>query len=1378
MKRLTAVLLAICLALVSVPTAIAPVSAADGDYFIFPGEQSQYEQARVVLTSRVDLTGTINQVIGSTITYTVERVVKTDGVEQVVQSNPNQTANIILNGNSIRILSIQLFPGVNKITFKGLNGFTEVSSSIYIEYRNSPSLYDLKAIIDGQQFDILEDRTTVIHSALSRYKPNYDIIITGKAPNADRVTVIVNGRSYTYTVNSVNDWTFAASPVNVSKGKNTVTIRVFNGTQSVETTREIAFYNGEVTFYDLTLTNDVDSSTASLESAPNYSVKSGATVFVTGKVILPVKVTQQDVNGTIVTNYSPDYSDFPDSTNYKYRLNGLNGDEWSNLTVNLANSDPAQFTPSMMFVMAEFTQVIGTAQAGVLDFDKLHTLEFWGKNATKTAPANIDTTGRFAFYLRDANKPYIHEVNYLPGYSDATDTTQLPGMSGSPLNGATIPALPLGVELLIGNPDTANQEEVKLTGVKNSQGTPAQPSEYSADQIEMTSPVFVTRTIDGVDRQFQRVFLRIDKLPASGTLTLKFEVTNGTSTEVKIQLLYGPYVKYDRLYDGMEIPFDTTSADGQDYLLNQVFNYFKGELKNVSNTADIRYTNEVDNVSNTVKLQTVFMYINNIEVQLEQDGNSRARFTLDNATGPNPDDPNDGNFVPNHKKAYDAIFKGGENVVKFVYMTPNNSYVNETKFVIIPTNLPEIPAKNTDGVFPYSVNRTEPMKNDPNFELRGTVFTTREARMNVYGTFDFVDLGNTQALMEAKLQQLGASAANYILHIQTGDEEFEWNLGHEFQAKGNSQTTVTMNEGMGNGRIRVAYDYDKQSFEFILTNETLPPDGSSKVYTITVFNTGKNGPRATYRLEVDPTTIPYTILAPVAEKRTVNQSFVEVLIYSEGAQSVVIDGKPAKKVRYIDYSKSPEEELDAFYGLVTGLKANKPTNIKFVITSGSEKIQDTLTVTYTPENIPGAQVMETMKNKHTPFGNALTLSFERGTNLIRRDYNVPQEYKTQVYNGNNILFAIANPTDGVVDRHEFESVPAGYDLNVELGSVYFSASFPKRFVKVSPVFWIDAGQADDIATSHYDPITSGYDPLPFSKIKDESREYYFQRNPERELIPSKRGTLTLGYDPSARQSAGVTITVFRFDPFTRQWENIGGTVDEKKNTITVPFDRFGYYVVGKLSASYNDIIDHNYARNAMEAVFAKGIMNAMDPSGSFGGDQYVTRGEFTRMIVRALELPLNYDGPKHFMDIGDTGGVVSPDALWDYRYIETAARAGIVRGTRPGTFDPTTHISRQDAAVMLANALNLKQDTNYDAIHKQLQKAFKDEVDITVYAKPAVAAIQKKGFITGSPVDVNDLSKGYVFEPTARLLRSDAAIIIARVMADQKKLPKIFAPQQ
>jgi len=1368
-KRFTAVLLAVCLALVSVPTAIAPVSAADGDYFIFPGEQSDFENARVVLTSTIDLTGTINQVIGSTITYTVEKVVMSDGGEQVVQSNPNQTANIILNGNQIRVLSIQLYPGVNKITFRGLIGLTEVSNSIYIEYRNSPSLHDLKAIIDGQQFDILEDRTTVIHSAFSRNRPNYDIIITGKAPNADRVTVIVNGRSYTYTVSSTNGWTFAASPVNVRKGKNTVTIRVHNDSQSVETTREIAFYNGEVTFFDLKLTNSDSGggNSVSLESLTNYSVDAADTVYVTGKVILPVKVTQTDKNGDgdydepDETEYDPDADDFGSpNSRYQYRLDSQ---AWGDLTLTSPDPDPAAFTPATSFVMAEFTQQIDTAAS--LEFDKLHTLEFAGVNATKNAP-NVDRSGTYNFYLRDASKPYIQEVNYLPGYSDSTKPEQLPAMTGSPLDGATIPSLPLGVELLIGNPPSGTEADVALVSVNGAN------TGFEYEQIKLTQnglpASYVTRKVDGVERQFQRVFLQITKLPTSGTLTLQFQVggSGGSTVEARIQLLYGPYVKYDRLFDGMEVYYDTTRTDGLVFL-QDTFEFFSGELKNISNPGDIRYENDANG-----NLQTVFFYINNIEVKLEAiDSNNPTRFALKDFSAADP------NASQNLKMAFDAIYLGGENVVRFVFQAPGNSYVSETRFVVIPTNLPEIPAKNSDGVYPFSVNRTEPMKNDPNFELRGTVYTTREARMNIYGTFDFIDLGTDSGSVDTKLNSLqNQNKQNYILQIRTGDgEPIQWDLTKAFRDSDGVQ-----HNGNNPSPFDVTYhlDQDKQYFSFILREQAIPADGSPIVYTFTVFNSGLNGPRATYRLEVDPTSIPYTILSPISEKRTVNKSYVEVIIYSEGAESVEIDGKPARKITYLNYATTPAQELDAFYGLVTGLKANKPTKIDFVVKSASEETRDSITVTYTPENIPGAQVMETMKNKHKPFGDALTLSFERGTNLIRRDYNVPQEYKTQVYNGNNILFAIANPTDGVVDRHEFESVEAGYDLKVELGSIYFSASFPRRFVKVSPVFWIDAGQADSIATPVYDPITAGYDPMPLNVIKNEEREFYYDRSPDRELIPSKRGTLTLAYDPSARQSAGVTVTVFRFDPYTRQWENIGGKVDEKKNTITVPFDRFGYYVVAKLSASFNDIIDHRYARNAMEAMYTKGVMNAVDPGGLFGTDQYVTRGEFTRMIVRALELPLNYDGPKHFMDIGDTGGVVSPDALWDYRYIETAARAGIVRGTRPETFSPNDYITRQDAAVILANALNLKLDTKVDSVRKQLQKAFKDEIDIDDYAKPAVAAIQKKKFIVGSPVDNSDPSKGYVFEPTARLLRSDAAIVIARVMADQKKLPSIFTPKQ
>nr|WP_240548487.1 S-layer homology domain-containing protein [Paenibacillus lignilyticus] len=204
--------------------------------------------------------------------------------------------------------------------------------------------------------------------------------------------------------------------------------------------------------------------------------------------------------------------------------------------------------------------------------------------------------------------------------------------------------------------------------------------------------------------------------------------------------------------------------------------------------------------------------------------------------------------------------------------------------------------------------------------------------------------------------------------------------------------------------------------------------------------------------------------------------------------------------------------------------------------------------------------------------------------------------------------------------------------------------------------------------------------------------------------------------------------------------------------------------------SFSDVTNHPYARNYIETIYSKGVMNAANFD-DFGADMYTTRGEFTSMIVKALNIPLNYELSKPHFD--DVPPIINQDALWDYSTIETAAREGIIRGTQPRAFEPTANLSRGDAAVFLARALNLKLETDADKIDKALQKTFKDYTEIDYYAKASVLAIAKKGYIKGSPVDPADPKKGYTFEPKSSLLRSDAAIIIGKMLADLKRLPKL-----
>ncbi|GIQ64015.1 hypothetical protein PACILC2_25830 [Paenibacillus cisolokensis] len=1329
---------------------VQQVSAATGS-FTFPSESDRATQPRITTDSRVTLTGTITGVSSSSISYHVYQIIDNNGTDDpnddlIGSKRENVTSNIYVNGSTIQIYNLELFPGLNRITFQGMQGGGEVSNSIYIEYRNGPVFYNLSAELDGNRFEMSENSTTVVHSQPSRGRANADITISGNAPNAQSVTIIVNGSSKTYSVNSTNNFSFVAAPINVRKGKNLVTIKISNASQTIETTREVVFYNGSVTFYDVNI-NDPGGATEALEYNPNLIVTDINNLTITGKVIVPNSYHPEAAN----PNTNVPHPDPTQPLPIKYTLK-QGAATVENSTVNGAVS--GTYKESDPFFIFEYTIPL---TGSLLQFNKAYNLQLLAENEVNKRLGVSPTeegTDELYFSLRDANTPYVYQVNYLPGYKP----TSYESLSGTKLEGANIYGLPLGMEILIGNPG-AGGHTVDLTKVTSQSGQVATLT--AADyEIKPLSQQLVTRTVDGVARTFQRIVIELKKLPFEGTQTIEYDL-NGTTGQVTFNMLFGPFVKYDGVFDGMVIDDDTTSSTRLQDIIDTKLKKFKGQLLNINNTNEIRY--EPDTANN--KPQTIFFYINNLPVKIVPVSGS----------------PNDTNFVLDNsyrQQALDALF-AGENEIRFVFQGSKNFYEKTIKINLVPTNLPVIPVAGTSGVFPYSSNLDEPLPNDPNFPLSGSVYTTTKPDMNIYGTFDFIDLGTSYAAVDSRLGA-GASIdpAKYILKItgSTLKEPISWDLSKPFyviDSSTNQTLGIYPSTGSISGLLTVYYDVATQSFSFILKDQKLNADGSPSVYNFYVYNSGETGPRASYRLEVDPTSLPYDILRPILpHKSIVNQNFIEVIINAPGANNVVINKMQAEK---IDFDSDNDGVIDypgAYRAMVTGLKSGD-NKINFTITSANDTISDSFTIRYVPTNIPGAQVMEGMKSSHKVFEGSISLKFEKNTSLIRRDFNVPANLKNQVFSGHQLLFGIANPEDGVVDRREFETLPANFDRILESFGTRFRVSFPTRFTKASPVYWIDAGLADDPNTKAYDPLKYGVDPYQYpgttgpggTKIPT-----YDERPDDRELITSKAGELTLAFDPNMRDSIGTIITVFRYDVKGKYWENMGGVVDTKKNTVTVPFTQFGYYVVGKMVYSFTDITSHPYARNYMEAIYAKGIMNAAGFD-EFGGDMYITRGEFARMIVKALDIPLNYELSKPHFD--DVPNIINPDALWDFRYIETAAREGIIRGTFPRTFEPNSNLTRMEAALIMARALDLKLQTDPDKIQKDLEKQFKDASDVSYYAKAAVSAVAKKGYIVGAPVDANDPKKGFVFEPRSNLLRSDAAIIVGRILADLKRLPKI-----
>ena len=1322
MKRIFSMLLTVALVIGILPAGWMGSVSAAGTFFIFPDQSYNMSLPKVVTTERVTFKGSINGVSSNSISYSVVQL--SNGVATNNKSE-NLRTGLSFAGSNITVTDLKLYSGLNKITFFSNQNSSNMQDVIYIEYQDGPKLSNLTATLGDQTEGLPEGETTVLVDENNTGTDSVRVIIKGTATNATSVTLSSNLSNTTYNVSSFNNYTFTGS-VTLAPGSNNVTIKAFNATQNVVANREITIYTGNPEFYDVVLQRDGNSS-ADLSTSPDFTVSSDTGVQISGKVLVPTGGTFPVVNQVKGTFSNAD----------------------------LTSTEVAMTTVDAGVTGGYKTYTFsGTVPAGV-GFDKRTRVGL----AVDYADSTTSSATPLHFTLRNSTIPYIYSVNYLPDFNsqlltriNANDNAAINSaktLTGTSMKDTTtdVQSLPVGMEFIIVN-GTGDPQLSPISGFTGSLVVPA--------SLKSTE----TRVINGKSTSVQKVIGYLATLPKEGTNNLSFYVgSDPTKTvDATVNLLYGPFAKFNSIYDGQRIELDTSKGNTDTAKLTAMGN-FAGQLLNIPSSSSVVYTGANKNL---------FLYINNVEVELSPTSGGFTLNTSDNA------------------KAAGAL-NVGNNEIKLVYRSANGSYENTINVVFAQTNIPVIPFPGTQGVLPYTVvsglgsvpeyKDIAPKTTDKNFvKVNDNQYTTSQGTMNVFGTFQLVDLGKSENDVQSEVD-LVTNRNNYILEITpSGGSTTTWTLNDEFISANNK--SFVYNNGKAIDNLLVYYHPDKKYFSFILRNQEIPKDGSAIVYNIALYNNGKGGPSATFRLQVSGQTTGFTLLRPLPEKRILNQNFVEVVVDAGNAESVVVNKVVAEQTGFDSDYDGTVNYPSAWKAIVTGLKANTDTKVTVTVTSGGEKVDQTFTVRYVPTNIPGAQYMEAMKTSHKIFDGDVTLAFPRGTSLIRRDYDQPAQFKNQVFAGHTLYFAIANSTDGVVDRHEFETEADLRDIQdlISDGAKFFGQGFPDKFIKSSPVYWVDAGTADNIFTDAYDPVKYGADPyqlLDNNLNRNTPIKSFYNRVPENELVPSKTATLTLKYDDSVAQDAGKGITVFRFDPDIKAWQNIGGVVDAKKNTVKVPFDRFGYYVVGKVGETYSDIISHAYAREFLETMYAKGVMNPVDPVNRFGPDLYITRGEFTAMIVKGLQLPLNYSGAKHFDDISSSLTTVTPSALYDFRHIETAARAGIVKGSQPRTFGPENPITRQDAAVIIAKALDLKLETNRDKVTKDLTKYFKDASSIDYYAQPSVLAIAKKGFIAGSPIDASNPKAGANFNPTALTLRGDAAIIMARVMIDKKLLPKM-----
>ncbi|WP_165755805.1 S8 family serine peptidase [Ruminiclostridium hungatei] len=224
------------------------------------------------------------------------------------------------------------------------------------------------------------------------------------------------------------------------------------------------------------------------------------------------------------------------------------------------------------------------------------------------------------------------------------------------------------------------------------------------------------------------------------------------------------------------------------------------------------------------------------------------------------------------------------------------------------------------------------------------------------------------------------------------------------------------------------------------------------------------------------------------------------------------------------------------------------------------------------------------------------------------------------------------------------------------------------------------------------------------------------------------------------------ITAYYLDE-KGQTENMSGCYDSLTKTVVFTTMHFSKYFLKENKVSFSDLKGYEAYRKYIEVLAAKGIVG-VDKGNNFNPGAGITRGELADMLV------------KEFI-IGNIGAGALKNNYTDvkksnryYSAIALAAQAGLLGGGKDGKFRPDDRISRQEFAIIIANALKKYKGINSPGEVKQLS-ALKDYSKISTYARPSIALLVQNGIIT--------IESGKAFNPSTAITKAEAAQILYKV---------------
>ncbi|MEQ8756713.1 MAG: S-layer homology domain-containing protein [Coleofasciculus sp. G1-WW12-02] len=194
------------------------------------------------------------------------------------------------------------------------------------------------------------------------------------------------------------------------------------------------------------------------------------------------------------------------------------------------------------------------------------------------------------------------------------------------------------------------------------------------------------------------------------------------------------------------------------------------------------------------------------------------------------------------------------------------------------------------------------------------------------------------------------------------------------------------------------------------------------------------------------------------------------------------------------------------------------------------------------------------------------------------------------------------------------------------------------------------------------------------------------------------------------------------------------------------------------SVEFSDVPDEFWAHVAIAALAQRDIVVGF-PQGEFKPQRFATRGELAAMLQKAFDpQPKRRAIARSAMPEAIAFKDLPPN-YWGAEAIEEMAKAGIIIGYPDDKFRPNQPITRAEALVVLAKALNLKPPSEPT---KTLQQ-YQDSDQIPNYAIANVAAAIKAGLVAGYP-------QGDLLNPNKPASRAElAAMLHQAVVVSQKR---------